>query len=350
MPITPTPLAARRLWRIMTTPTPTLSIVAPCHNEELVLDEFLRRITAVIATAAPSCEIVLIDDGSTDATWPRMLQLASQNPSIVCIKLSRNHGHQLALSAGLAVCTGQRTLIIDADLQDPPELLPQMMQLMDQGNDVVYGQRRQRLGENILKRSTASLFYRLINRLAERPIPLDTGDFRLISRRALDILNAMPESHRFIRGMISWIGFKQTPLLYDRDPRFAGITHYSFAKMLRLAIDGVTALSIKPLQVASWIGVCTGVLAIALVIYSVIGWLTGNVQAGWTSLMAAIAFLSSVQLFVLGILGEYLGRLYEQSKGRPLYVIEQIVRNEISTATVRERHPTTVPVGSPPTT
>jgi dolichol-phosphate mannosyltransferase len=226
----------------------------------------------------------------------------------------------------LAISRGQRVLIIDADLQDPPELLPKMMQLMDAGNDVVYGQRQARKGENFVKRGTASLFYRVINRLADRPIPLDTGDFRLISRRALDVLNAMPERHRFIRGMISWLGFQQTAINYDRDARFAGTTHYSFTKMLQLAVDGITALSVKPLQVASWVGVCTGVLAIGLLVYSIVGWLTGNVQAGWTSLMATIAILSSVQLFVLGIIGEYLGRLYEQSKGRPLYIVEQIVR------------------------
>jgi dolichol-phosphate mannosyltransferase len=304
-----------------------LSVVAPCHNEELVLDEFYRRVKAVCEQAAPnSHEIVLVDDGSTDATWARMQTLTASDSGVVGVKLSRNHGHQLALSAGLVLCRGQRVLIIDADLQDPPELLPRMMELMDAGNDVVYGQRQARKGESIVKRSTASLFYRVLNRLAEKPIPLDTGDFRLISRRAIDVLNSMPERHRFIRGMISWLGFRQTPIAYEREPRFAGKTHYSFAKMLRLAIDGITALSVKPLQIASWIGLCTGILALGLLIYSLIGWATGNVQAGWTSLMATIAVLSSVQLFVLGILGEYLGRLYEQSKGRPLYVIEQIVR------------------------
>jgi dolichol-phosphate mannosyltransferase len=304
-----------------------LSVVAPCHNEELVLDEFYRRVKSVCNSAAASHEMVLVDDGSTDATWARMQTLAAADPAVVCVKLSRNHGHQLALSAGLALCRGERVLIIDADLQDPPELLPKMIELMDAGNDVVYGQRRARKGENLVKRGTASLFYRLINRLAEKPIPLDTGDFRLISRRALDVLNAMPERHRFIRGMISWLGFRQIPIPYDRDPRFAGKTHYSFPKMLKLAIDGITALSVKPLQIASWIGLCTGILALGLLIYSLVGWITGRVQAGWTSLMAAIAILSSVQLFVLGILGEYLGRLYEQSKGRPLYVVEQIVRS-----------------------
>ena len=303
-----------------------LSVVVPCHNEEAGLRELLRRVTSVCGLLAKAYEIVLVDDGSTDRSWTAMEELAAADSHVVSIKLSKNHGHQLALSAGLRICRGARILILDADLQDPPDLLPDMLRLMDQGADVVYGQRRERTGENLLKRGTAALFYRFINRLADRPIPLDTGDFRLISRRALDILNAMPERHRFIRGMISWIGFPQVPIVYDRAPRFAGKTHYPFTKMLRLALDGVTALSIKPLQIASWIGLATGVFAIALLIYSLIGWLTGNVQAGWTSLMATVAILSSVQLFVLGIMGEYLGRLYEQAKGRPLYIVERIAR------------------------
>jgi glycosyltransferase involved in cell wall biosynthesis len=303
-----------------------LSMVVPCHNEEAGLRELLRRVSAVCGVLGKGYEVVLVDDGSTDGSWMLMEELAAADSHVVSVKLSKNHGHQLALSAGLRICRGERILIIDADLQDPPELLPDMLRLLEQGADVVYGQRRERPGENLLKRGTAAAFYRLINQLADRPIPLDTGDFRLISRRALDVLNAMPERHRFIRGMISWIGFRQVPIVYDRAPRFAGETHYPFTKMLRLALDGVTALSVKPLQIASWIGLATGVLAIALLIYSLIGWLTGNVQAGWTSLMATVAVLSSVQLFVLGIMGEYLGRLYEQSKGRPLYIIERIAR------------------------
>ncbi len=303
-----------------------LSIVVPCHNQESGMGELLRRLTAVCVAQGGTYEIVMVDDGSRDRTWELMSHAAEADPHVVAVKLSRNHGHQLALSAGLQICRGDRVLIIDDDLQDPPELLPEMMAIMDRGAEVVYGQRRERQGENVIKRSMAAFFYRLINQLAERPIPLDTGDFRLLSRRALDTLNAMPERHRFIRGMISWIGYQQVPLEYDRAPRFAGASHYSFRKRLRLALDGVTALSIKPLQIASWIGLYTGALAIGLLVYSLVGWLRGNVIAGWTSLMATVAVLSSVQLFVLGIIGEYLGRLYEQSKGRPLYVIDRIVR------------------------
>ena len=193
-----------------------LSVVVPCHNELDVLPEFHRRVSAVCQSLALPYEIILIDDGSTDATWTLMQQLAHDDPHLVALKLSRNHGHQLALSAGLSAARGQHILILDADLQDPPELLPDMLALASTGIDVVYGQRRERRGESFLKKSSAALFYRFINAFSETRIPLNTGDFRLLSRRALDILNAMPERHRFIRGMISWIGFSQVPILYDR--------------------------------------------------------------------------------------------------------------------------------------
>ena len=205
-----------------------------------------------------------------------------------------------------------------------------MWQIMDRGVDVVYGQRRSRHGETQLKLVTASLFYRLIDRLADVPLPKDAGDFRLMSRRALDVLLGMPERHRFIRGMVSWIGFRQEPLLYDRSPRFAGTTKYPLRKMLRFATDAITSFSIKPLAIASWMGVAAGLFAVALVVYSLIswfGWFGRSTVIGWTSLMAAVAFLGSVQLLVLGIFGEYLGRMYEQSKARPLFIIERIVRS-----------------------
>ena len=225
---------------------------------------------------------------------------------------------------------GERILIIDADLQDPPELLPEMWRIMDHGVDVVYRQRRSREGETVLKLATASLFYRLTERLADVPLPRDVGDFRLMSRRALDVLLAMPERHRFIRGMVSWIGFRQEPLIYDRAARFVGTTKYPFRKMLSFAADAITSFSIKPLALASWLGIASGLLAVVLVFYSLVSWLGWFGQpavTGWTSLMAAVAFLGSVQLLVLGIFGEYLGRIYEQSKNRPLFIIEHIVRS-----------------------
>jgi dolichol-phosphate mannosyltransferase len=304
---------------------PYLSVVAPCYNEEQGLPEFARRVLGVCRAIGRPFEVVLVNDGSKDRTWEALLALAAATPELVCVNLSRNHGHQLALSAGLSVCRGERVLILDADLQDPPELLPQMLELMDGGADVVFGQRRTRAGETRLKLLTSAAFYRFIGALADVPIPRDTGDFRLISRRALDHLVAMPERHRFIRGMVSWIGFKQVALLYERDARFAGRSGYSYRKLLRLALDGVTGFSTKPLTWASTIGFAFALLAVALFVYSLVGWLVFKTAPGWASIMAGVSLLGSVQLFVLGIFGEYLGRLYDQSKGRPLFIIESVV-------------------------
>ena len=311
-----------------------LSVVAPCYNEEEGLLEFHRRVSDVCRRVGRPYEIVLVNDGSVDRTWERMREVASADPHVVLVDLSRNHGHQLALTAGLSVCRGERVLIIDADLQDPPELLPQMLEMMRQGADVVYGQRRTRGGESAFKLITAAVFYLLIERITDTPIPRDTGDFRLVSRRTLDVLITMPERHRFIRGMVSWIGFRQEPLLYDRDKRYAGETKYPIRKMLRFAMDAVTAFSVKPLALASIMGFGFAGIAAALSVYAVIGWLFFKTVSGWTSLMVIVSLLGSAQLLVLGILGEYLGRLYEQSKNRPLFVIRDIVRShrEISAA------------------
>jgi dolichol-phosphate mannosyltransferase len=304
---------------------PYLSVVAPCYNEEDVLEAFHTRVTAVCARLGASYEMVLVNDGSTDRTWLRLQELTARDPHVVCVNLARNYGHQVALTAGLSVCRGDRVLILDADLQDPPELLPDMLRSMDAGADVVYGQRRRRAGESPFKRVTAALFYRLVERLATVAIPRDTGDFRLMSRRVLDVLLAMPERHRFIRGMVSWIGYRQAPLLYDREPRFAGETKYPLRKMWKLAVDAVTGFSVKPLALASLVGLATSVFALGLFVYAVVRWLAGGTVTGWTSLMVTVSMLSGVQLLVLGIIGEYLGRLYEQSKGRPLFVIERVV-------------------------
>lgn len=303
-----------------------LSVVVPCYNEEGGLRELHKRVAASIEPLAIRAEVVLVNDGSKDRTWPIMLELAATDPRLVLVNLSRNHGHQLALTAGLFQAAGRRILILDADLQDPPELLPDMMKTMDAGVDVVYGVRRRREGEGGLKLATASLFYRLIERLTDVPIPRDAGDFRLINRRTLDVLLAMPERHRFVRGMVSWIGFRQEPLPYDRRARFAGATKYPFRKMLKFAFDAVTALSTKPLALASWAGIVAGMFAVGLMFFSIVAWSQGRTEVGWTSIMATVTFLGSVQLVVLGIQGEYLGRLYEQSRGRPLFIIQDVVR------------------------
>jgi len=303
---------------------PEISVVVPCHNEADVLAHLADRVDGVCRSLGCSFEVVLVDDGSRDATWPTMAALRRDHPQIVAVKLSRNHGHQLALSAGLSVCRGQRILIIDADLQDPPELLADMMHVMDGGADVVYGKRRKRAGEGPLKKFTASCFYRIIDWLSDVPIPPDTGDFRLMSRRALDVLLAMPEHHRFVRGMVAWIGFRQEPLAYDRAARYAGRTKYNYRRMIRFAVDAITGFSVRPLQLASLAGFGSGLFAVAVLVYAAVSWAFFRTVSGWTSLIAVVALLGSVQLFVLGIIGEYLGRLFVQSQGRPLFVIERI--------------------------
>lgn len=322
-----------------TAPRPRLSVVTPCYNEEASLAELRRRITAACQeVVSDDYEIVLVNDGSRDSTWLQLMLLAEHDQHITAVNLSRNHGHQLALTAGLTQCRGDRVFILDADLQDPPELLGAMMARMDAGADVVYGQRISREGETAFKRLSAALFYRLLHRLVDIDIPLDSGDFRLMSRRALDILNAMPEQHRFVRGMVSWIGFRQEALPYHRETRFAGETKYPFSKMLRFALDAITSFSIKPLRMASWLGICAGLGGLLVMIYVLGSWMLGYTVSGWTSLMMITLFLGSSQLFVAGVMGEYIGRLYLESKNRPLFVIESVVhRPQFAPNDSRER-------------
>jgi glycosyltransferase involved in cell wall biosynthesis len=307
------------------TDQPALSVVAPCFNEEGVLPEFVKRVGAVLDKIGGTAEIVLVDDGSRDRTWAVMGEAAATDPRVVGVRLMRNHGHQLALTAGLSICRGERVLIIDADLQDPPELLPDMIALMDQGADVVYGQRRVREGESLFKRATAAAFYRVIGRLTDVDIPSDTGDFRLMSRRVLDILLAMPERHRFIRGMVAWIGGRQVALQYDRKARAAGETKYPLTKMVRFAVDAITAFSVVPLMASMMIGWIMAAVGFAFFVYSIVGFVLGYNLPGWTSLMAAMGLLGGMQFLMLGIIGAYLGRLYDQNKGRPLFMIREIV-------------------------
>lgn len=305
-----------------------LSVVIPCYNEDEGLIELHHRVSKVCSGCVGSdYEIVLVNDGSKDKTWDVMQQLAKDDHHIVAVNLSRNYGHQLALSAGLQICCGDRIFILDADLQDPPELLTKMMERMDAGCDVVFGQRIKREGETAFKKATAFTFYRLLNSLVDIDIPNDTGDFRLISRRAVEVLNSMPEQHRFIRGMVSWIGMRQESLLYERAARFAGETKYPLSKMIRFAIDAVTGFSIKPLKMASYLGVCFGLASLLLIFYVIIQFYLGETVQGWTSLAVIVLILGSVQLFVIGIVGEYLGRLYMESKGRPLYIIQDVIKS-----------------------
>ena len=306
---------------------PRLSIVAPCHNEESCLDVLYDRVTrAAQATAGDDFEIVLVDDGSRDQTWAVICALAERDSRVLGLRLSRNHGHQLALSAGLDLCHGELILIIDADLQDPPELLGEMMALMAaQEADVVYALRATRRGETWLKRTTAKAFYRLLSLASDGvDIPLDTGDFRLMTRRALEVLCAMPERARFIRGMVAWVGFKQVPLRYERDERLSGQTSYPFFKMARLALDALTGFSSAPLRLATYAGVLFTVMASVLIAYSIGEWFMGRTIPGWTSLIVVVLVIGSIQMFVLGLMGEYIGRLYDQSKHRPLYIVSDV--------------------------
>ncbi|CAN5416346.1 glycosyltransferase family 2 protein [soil metagenome] len=305
---------------------PALSIVIPCYNEAACLDQLHARVSAAArASVGEDFEILFINDGSKDDSWPVMQRLSAADPHLVAINLSRNHGHQLALTAGLDLCAGAQVLIIDADLPDPPELLADMRATMTaQAADVVYAVRRKRAGESLFKKVTAAAFYRLLDRVTDTAIPLDTGDFRLMSRRALDALLAMPEQARFIRGMVAWVGFRQVPFAYDRHERFAGETNYPLGKMIRLALDAVTGFSTAPLRLASHAGLVLTGLSMLLFVYIAIGFFTGSAVAGWTSTMLVVVLLGAVQMCVLGMIGEYVGGLYVESKRRPLYLVADV--------------------------
>ncbi|UIJ46136.1 glycosyltransferase family 2 protein [Sphingomonas cannabina] len=305
---------------------PKLSVVVPCYNEERCLEALHARVSAAArAAVGDNHEIVLVNDGSRDGSWAVMQRLAAADPRLVAINLSRNHGHQLALTAGLDLCAGEQILIIDADLQDPPELLADMRATMAaEGADVVYAVRRKREGETFFKKLTAAVFYRMLDRITDTPIPLDTGDFRLMSRRALDAFLSLPEQARFIRGMVAWVGFRQVPFVYDRAERLAGETKYPLAKMVRFALDAVTGFSTAPLRFASHVGLALTGATLIVLVYVVISFLMGRTVQGWTSTMLVVLFLGAVQMFVLGMIGEYLGRLYVESKRRPLYLVADV--------------------------
>ena len=318
-----------------------LSIVVPCYNEQECLAALHERLTRAARSAVgDDYELVLVNDGSRDRTWPMMRDLAASDPHLVAVNLSRNHGHQLALTAGLDLCRGDTILIIDADLQDPPELLGDMLEAMRRENaDVVYGVRSSRAGETRFKRATAHAFYRMLARATDVDIPLDAGDFRLMSRRALNVLLSMPEQSRFIRGMVAWIGFRQVPFAYQRDERFAGETKYPLSKMIRFALDALTGFSSAPLKLASHASVWLAAGSVLLIAYIAFAWLAGRSIPGWTSLMLVVVVLGAVQMFVLGMMGEYIGRLYSQAKQRPLYIVQEIAGGQPAEATAKRDKP-----------
>lgn len=300
---------------------PSLSVVIPCHNEEEGLRETVGRVMA--CCGGRPLEVILVDDGSRDGTWERICALAAERPEILGVRLSRNFGQQAALSAGLEAARGERVLILDADLQDPPEMLGRMEALMDAGADVVYGQRASRDGEGWFKRATAAAFYRVFNALSDHPIPENVGDFRLMNRRAADALLAMPERNRFIRGMSSWVGFRQAPLRFVRPPRARGASSYPLRRMLFLAADALVSFSTKPLRVAFWFGLLMAAAALGWMGF--IGWqvIRGDTVRGWASLMWLVLASSSVQFLLIGVLGEYIGRVLQEVKGRPVYLASE---------------------------
>jgi len=302
-----------------------LSVVVPCANEEEILPRTNAKLTAVLEGLPDlNFEIVYVDDGSTDTTPLVLHQLQSTDGRVRVVRLSRNFGHQVAITAGMEHAAGDAVVVIDADLQDPPEVIAEFVKAWKQGHDVAYGVRVEREGETHFKLWTAKLFYRLMGRLSDTQIPLDSGDFRLIDRKVLDALVAMPERDRYIRGMVSWVGFSQAPVPYHRAAREAGRTKFSLFRMLRFGADGIVSFSTLPLKLASWLGFVVSGIAMAGVVWALCARLFGkNWVQGWASLTIAILFLGGVQLICLGIIGEYLGRTYGESKRRPLYVVRE---------------------------
>ncbi|MEO1351591.1 MAG: glycosyltransferase family 2 protein [Cyanobacteria bacterium J06635_15] len=322
-----------------------LSVVVPCFNEQEVLNALYHRLSTVCRVCVgESYEMILVDDGSFDATWPLIKHFSQQDAHVVGVNLSRNHGQQLALTAGLFLCRGQRVFIVDADLQDPPELLDSMMRLMDQGADVVYGRRIQRHGETWLKKLTASAFYRALKWMTDVDIPTDTGDFRLMDRKVVEVLRSMPEQYRFIRGMVAWAGFNQVEIPYERAAREAGTTKYPLKRMISFAIDAITGFSIFPLRISTYLAIISMISSLGMIVYVLYSWAVLNAVQGWASLMAIILTFNSLQMWLLGIMGEYIGRTYLQTKKRPLFVVREIssslpsVQSEVVYSSIAHDH------------
>ena len=303
---------------------PTFSVVAPIFNEIGNLPELYRRVKETLDALGEPWELVLVDDGSTDGSPEKMRELAAQDPRVRPVIFARNFGHQIAVTAGLDYARGQAVTIIDSDLQDPPEVIAEMIAKWREGYEVVYAQRSEREGETWFKLFTASLFYRLIYRITDVNIPMDTGDFRLLDRKVVDVMNQMRERHRFLRGMSVWVGFKQTGVQYRRAARFSGETKYPLKKMLKFASDAITSFSYFPLQLAMYLGfISAGLSILAIPVVAIVRISGGHELTGQATTLIAVLFLGGVQLICTGILGEYVGRLYDQAKGRPLYIVRE---------------------------
>lgn len=301
-----------------------LSIIVPMYYEELVAYECYHRLKNVVNNIEDmDHEIIFINDGSKDRTLAILKGIAKSDECVKIIDFSRNFGHQAAVTAGLFNCKGDAVVIIDADLQDPPEIIPEMIEKWKEGHQVIYGKRRTRSGESKFKLLTAKYFYRILSYMASIEIPKDTGDFRLMDKIVVEAFKEMPEQNRFIRGMVSWIGFDQVPLEYNRDDRFAGETKYPLRKMIKFATDGIVSFSTKPLKLTAIFGTCTIGISIILIIYTIVTKIVSNTSMGWASTMCVILFFSGVQLLSLGVIGEYIARIYDESKNRPLYLVKE---------------------------
>ena len=301
-----------------------ISVVVPVFNEEEIIDLFYERAKSVLGGMHElSWEIVFVDDGSSDGSYTKLSALASRDPNVKVLKFSRNFGHQIAITAGVDEARGDCVVVIDSDLQDPPEVIPSMVEQWRQGYDVVYGVRSEREGETAMKLMTASMFYRLLGRLTNVQIPAKVGDFRLLTGRVVDQLKLLREKDRFVRGLVSWVGFNQTGVTYHREARQAGVTKYPLRKMIKFAFDGITSFSTAPLKLATWTGYLAALAAVLYLISVFVQRALGITVEGWATIMVAMLFLGSVQLICLGILGEYLGRIFNEVKPRPMYVVQE---------------------------
>jgi dolichol-phosphate mannosyltransferase len=308
---------------------PVFSVVVPMYNEEEVIGESLKRLTKVMIQAGQPYELLFVDDGSRDKSAQIVADASQKDESVKLIRFSRNFGHMAAITAGLDFALGDAVMIIDADLQDPPELFLEMIAKWREGFDVVYGQRSERKGETIFKKISANIFYRFIRAMTEVDMPVDTGEFRLIDRKVCDAIKGIREKSRYIRGLVSWVGFKQTAVHYIREKRFAGTTKYPLSKMIKFAIDAITAFSYKPLKAATQLGMGISVLSFFYLIYVL--WqklFTTSTTPGWASMVAIITFSQGIVLMVLGLIGEYIGRIFEEVKGRPIYLVQEFIGSE----------------------
>ena len=305
-----------------------ISRIIPAYNEEEVAQECYNRLEEVLNKLNNyENEIIFINDGSKDKTLEILTELANQNENVKIVSFSRNFGHQAAVTAGLKYVTGDVILIIDADLQDPPELLPEMLKLWEEGNEVIYGERKTREGESRFKLFTAKMFYKTLNALSDVEIPKNTGDFRLVDRKVVDTINSLPEHNKFLRGLFSWVGYRQYAFKYERKERFAGKTKYPLKKMLKLAADGIIGFSTKPLKILGGLGFISIIISFIILIYSLLSFAFewNNLEAGWTSIMVSITFFAGVQLLSIWVLSEYIGRIYDETKNRPQYIVDKTI-------------------------